>query len=171
MITKCKLIVAIAALMAGVLSGCTPPTTGGGGTDFTQCPTRNAGEVRVAVVVDATSAGGTAAAVCVVVANGATGITALYARAARLGTTPPRFAANGLLCAIDGAPAAPACGDPNSGGFSYWSYWTGGSTWTYAPIGPASRSLQDGNVEGWRFQTGGTQPPPALPSTFAQLVA
>ena len=164
-------VTAVVVIALVALCGCTPPTTGGGGTDYSKCPTPGAGDVRVAMVVDATALGGTSNVVCVVVAQGASGVTALYARAARLGTTPPRFDASGLLCGIDGAPAAPACGTVGPSGYQYWSYWVGGSTWTYAAVGPASRSMQDGTVEGWRFQLGGANTAPSTSASFSQLVS
>jgi len=127
----------------------------------------------VAVVVDATAFGAsTPSVVCVVVAQGASGITALAARAARLGTPAPRYSSSGLLCAIDGNPVAPACGQSGPNGYEYWTYWVGGgATWTFATVGPASRQMQDGTVEGWRFVAGGGALTPATSSLFAQLVA
>ena len=88
-----------------------------------------------------------------------------------MGSTTPRFNASGLLCAIDGAPVAPACGTVGPNGYEYWSYWTGGSSWTYSAVGPASHSMQDGTVEGWHFLAGGAQTPPATSATFASLVS
>jgi hypothetical protein len=59
----------------------------------------------------------------------------------------------GLLCAIDGYPAT-GCGVGTSKGYQYWSYWHGGSTWTYSSVGPSSYRISDGSVEGWRFVEG-----------------
>lgn len=175
MSTKSSLkgIAASISIAVIVLAGCTPATGGGGSTDPRVCPTASAGQVRVAVVVDATGLGAGAATVtCVVVAQGSNGIVALTARAARLGSPGPTFNASGLLCSIDGAPLAPACGSVGPNGYEYWSYWLGGgSAWTYAPVGPASRSMQDGTVEGWRFLPGGAQLAPSTSSTFASLVS
>jgi len=169
--TSFRAAAAVMVVAVASLTACTPPTTGGG-TNYATCPSAGAGEVRVAVVVDATGLGSTAPTVtCVVVAQGATGVTALYARAARLGTTPPRFDTSGLVCAIDGAPVAPACGEVGPNGYQYWSYWIGGSSWTFAPVGPASRSMQDGTVEGWRFLPGGASVSPGTSSIFTRLVA
>jgi hypothetical protein len=125
----------------------------------------------VAIVVEFGALSGGTSVTCVVVGPGATGVTALAARAARLGTTPPRYNSSGLLCAIDGKPVAPACGTPNGGGFDYWSYWIGGSSWTYATVGPASRAMVDGTVEGWRFVTGGNNVAPATSASFATLTS
>jgi hypothetical protein len=161
---------AIAALVL-LSAACTPPP-GGPPTGPTVCPTPASGQVRVAVVVDGSALGSSAPpVVCVVVNQGANGIAALNARAARIGAPAPRFNSSGLLCAIDGVPLAPACGNLGPNGYEYWSYWIGGSTWTYAPVGPASRSMQDGTVEGWRFLPGGAPVPPPYPSQFHQLVS
>ncbi len=167
-------VTVLVALLA--LNGCaTDPGGGGGGgaTDLAKCPTAGAGQVRVAVVVDATAFGAvsTPSVVCVVVAQGASGVAALNARAARTGLPAPRFDSSGLLCAIDGAPVAPACGTLGPSGYEYWSYWTGGASWQFAATGPASRQMQDGTVEGWRFTLGGASQPPAGPSAFSALVS
>ncbi len=167
------MIAAIAAVVA--IAGCTPTPSGGGGgsTNYTQCPTVGAGQVRVAVVVNGTALGSNAApVVCVVVAQNSTGVGALYARATRLGLPVPRFDNSGLLCAIDGVPIAPTCGNLGPNGYEYWTYWIGGGpSWTFAPVGPASRLMTDGTVEGWRFILGGPDTAPSQPSTFAQLVS
>jgi hypothetical protein len=147
-----------------LLSACNPP-------DYHTCPAKGAGQVRVAVVVDAPALGATTSVVCVVVASGSTGVTALRARATRLGTAPPRFNSSGLLCAIDGRPAAPACGVQGPNGYEYWSYWLGGTAWRYASIGPAGRTVQDQGVDGWRFLKGGTATPPNTASSFAALTS
>lgn len=166
-------IVVVVAL--GTFAGaCT--TTGGGGSGGgggrVACPTPAAGQIRAAVVVDAVALGSSVpSVVCVVVSAGATGIAALNARAALYGQPAPRFDISGLLCAIDGAPVAPACSDVGPSGIQYWSYWSGGASWTYATTGPATRHLTDGSVEGWRFNSGGADVGPAASPTFAQLVA
>lgn len=37
-------------------------------------------------------------------------------------------------------------------GYRYWSFWTvDANTWTYAQLGPASTTVADGDVHGWRF--------------------
>ena len=175
--------VVAAALTTVAAASCTPPPTGGGsGTTTTtapssdprHCPARGAGQARVAIVVDTTAVpggGSTPSVTCVVVGPGASGVTALAARAARLGTPAPRYNSSGLLCAIDGRPVAPACGTPNGSGFDYWSYWIGGSSWTYATVGPAGRAMLDGTVEGWRFVTGGNNVAPGTSASFAALTS
>ena len=165
-----------------LIAACTPPSGGGGSSSTTTttrpasdprtCPTPTASQVRVAVVVDShemSNGSATPSVVCVVVASGASGVAALAARAIRLGTPVPRYDPSGLLCAIDGIPAAPACGNPSGSGFLYWSYWVGGSSWTYANVGPASRRMVDGTVEGWRFISGGAATAPGTSASFASL--
>ena len=93
--------------------------------------------MRVAVVVDARALGGSTGVVCVVVPSGSDGLDALRARADRIGKPAPRVhPQNGLVCAIDGKPAAPACGGNGPNGPEYWSYWLGGASWRYSPVGP-----------------------------------
>jgi hypothetical protein len=60
---------------------------------------------------------------------------------------------SGLLCSIDGYPAS-GCGKATSAGYEYWSYWHGGSKWTYATSGPDTTYVKSGGVEGWRFVSG-----------------
>src|SRR4051794_28815982 len=109
-----RFAVIVAALAMVVAASCTPPATGGGGSATTttaapsndprHCPARGAGQARVAIVVDMTAVAGgpsTPSVTCVVVSPAASGVDALAARAARLGTTPPRYNSSGLLCAID----------------------------------------------------------------------
>jgi hypothetical protein len=173
------LLVVIVAMTA--IAACTPTDTGGstGSTTTTtaptglaHCPTPAAGQVRVAVVVDATGlASSTPSVVCVDVASGSTGATALVARAIRLGTALPRYNSSGLLCAIDGVPAAPACGSPTGGSFAYWSYWLGGTAWSYANVGPAGHGVVDGSVEGWRWVPSGTAVAPQTSPSFATLTS
>lgn len=164
--TRCRSIAGalVVGIVALLLSACEPP-------DYAKCPPRGSGQVRAAVVVDARALGGTTSVVCVVVASGANGVTALRARATRMGTAQPRFNSSGLLCAIDGRPTAPTCGEPGPDGYEYWSYWLGGASWRYAAIGPASRTVQDKAVDGWRFLKGGAAVPPDTPSSFADLTS
>ncbi len=90
-------------------------------------------------------------------ANGAT----LLAR--RFGKDRIRISSTGLICAIDGYPAE-GCGDhlPN-GKYRYWSYWKGGSSWTYSQVGPAGRAISDGSVDGWHFVDGSAGPSDGAP--------
>src|SRR6476646_4018076 len=123
----------IIGVLVPMLSACDPP-------NYSKCPTKGSCQVRLAVVVDARALGATTTVVCVVVPSGSNGVTALRARATRLGTAAPRFNSSGLLCAIDGRPAAPTCGEQKPDGYHYWSYWLGGSSWRYASVGPATRT-------------------------------
>lgn len=167
-----KLLIACAALMfAATACPIDPPAT----PNYAICPTAGAGEIQVAVVTEGV-ANPAHEVVCVVVANGANGFDALNARAARIGTPALRF--NGaFLCAIDNAPAAPACGTDPAGpnGFSYWNYSTGGTTWTESQVGASSQVLEQGDVEGWNYGTwdfATTFPSgPVHPSSFAVLTA
>ena len=140
-----------------------------------------AGELRVSVVIDDGSGAG---AVCVTVPSGSTGADVLVERARVLGTPAPRWDGSGLLCALDGVPAS-GCGERTDDGYLYWSYWRGDTgTWQYSSVGPATRRVSAGAVEGWRFVAGagnptdppprhapdadaicGTTPPPTTPTT------
>jgi len=122
-----------------------------------------ASQVQIAVVVDF-GTGGSVSAACVGAGTRDSGATVLAARASQLGTTPPRFDASGLLCAIDGYPSQ-GCGAQTGSHYAYWSYWHGdASGWTYSNVGPAGSRAQAGTVEGWRFEPAGagnpSDPPP-----------
>jgi len=141
--------VAVAAL---VLGACVPPPPPPP-PDFAVCPTAAAGQVQVAVVVQ----GGlpqSPPVVCVVVPAGSDGLDALAARAVRISQAAPRLGfGDAFVCGIDGFPAAPACADSGPNGFSYWNYWTGGTTWESASIGAGDRIVSQGSVDGWVFGT------------------
>jgi hypothetical protein len=131
----------------------------------------------VGVVVDygdATGAPSGPRGTCVEVSPGSTGADVLAKRASQLGTMRPRYNSSGLLCAIDGYPES-GCAERTSDDYEYWSYWhrpPGGGAWQYARVGPGSYEVHDGEVEGWRFQSGnGTRSDPAPRSsvTFTQL--
>jgi hypothetical protein len=134
------------------------------------CPaTVPAGQVRVVVVVDPGTepgAPGPASVDCLVLPEGSTGSDLLRRRAERVGAAPPRYAPSGLLCAIDGYPAPPACGERTSTGYRYWSYWSGtDGRWVYGQGNPFTRRLRDRDVEGWRFVHGAggpADPPPRI---------
>ena len=178
------LAVAATAVIAAtaLLAGCTP--SGGGSTttastttapsSWATCPAPGVGQVRVATVVEGSGLSGFSQpeVVCVVVNQGANGLAALNARAARLGVPANRLNGSGLLCAIGGLPAAPACGESGPSGPEYWSYWApnGSGGWSYSTVGPASRSMQEGSVEGWRWVPGGTSAAPVHSSSFSSLV-
>jgi hypothetical protein len=72
-----------------------------------------------------------------------------------------------LSSLVGGWGAAPA----EATSYRFWSYWTGGSDWTFSNQG-ASRRPVDGGVEGWRFAispaSSSTIPPRHSPS-FASL--
>ncbi len=88
--------------------------------------------------------------------------------AAAVGTSNLRWASSGLLCGIEGFPAAPACGATAGNGYQYWAYWHGGSAWSYAQDGPATHRLSAGAVDGWHFVHGiasASDPAPDSPST------
>lgn len=128
----------------------------------------------MAVVVDnSTLPGGAAEAsvTCVNLPKRSNGIDALRARADRLGVAYPRFNDSGLLCAIDGLPAAPACGDAGPNGFEYWGYYWGGSEWGFADKGPGTKAMTDKWVEGWAFQNGSDGGEPRTSPDFATLTA
>lgn len=114
---------------------------------------RTPGRLTVAVVVD----GGDAPprVDCVTVDQGATGADVLAARAVSIGAPAPRYDSSGLLCGIDDVPIS-GCGEPTGdGAYRYWSYWwPDGSGWQYARSGPATHTVTDGSVEGWRFISG-----------------
>jgi len=126
----------------------------------------------VPVVVDTGGTSDTAEVACVPVRVGSNGAQVLAARAKLLHVPAPRYAESGLLCAIDGYPAT-GCGVENDGHYAYWAYYHGGSSWTYASVGPASWKISDGDVEGWRFQPEGSatpaDPPPRAPSEASTL--
>ncbi len=167
-----KLLVACAALMfAATACPVDPPAP----VNYARCPTAGAGQIQVAVVAEGVP-NPAYEVVCVVVADGANGFDALNARQARLGTTPLRFD-GAFLCSIDNYPLPPTCGTDPAGplGYSYWSYWTGGASWSEAFIGGADRVLHQGAVEGWKHGTWNfdtTFPTaPAHASSFAALTA
>jgi hypothetical protein len=127
-----------------------------------------AGDVHIAVVVDAGSSEAVSA-VCVPSSSSDNGATILAARASMLGTPQPRFSSSGLLCSIDGLPAT-GCGEAHGGRYAYWSYWHGrGGNWSYSNFGPASSRVDSAIVEGWRWQPDGaglpTDPPPRGPAS------
>ena len=52
-----------------------------------------------------------------------------------------------MVCAAVALAPAVAHAD----GYRYWSYWTGGQSWSYSARGPGFLVPDDGAVEGWRF--------------------
>ncbi len=109
---------------------------------------------------------------CVKVPNGTSGYGALGAFTAQEQEQSPVYNASGLLCSINGDPGS-GCGQPVNGGYAYWSYWLGTSgTWQYASTG-AFADVQNGDVEGWRFEAQGkanpSDPPPAASPDYAAI--
>jgi hypothetical protein len=131
-----------------------------------------AGTIVVPVVVDTGGPSDVGRVSCVTVPTGSNGAQVLTARAKLLGEPAPRYAVSGLLCAIDGYPAT-GCGLATGGHYAYWAYYHGGSSWSYASVGPASWPVTAGDVEGWRFEPDGSatpsDPPPRSPSDAATL--
>ena len=131
-------------------------------------------EVSVAFVVDFGNLGPPVVA-CVRVPSGDDGYAALAAFTAQQGEATPIYNSSGLLCSIDNLPgnAPNVCGAQVAGGYDYWSYWHGTSgSWVYADTG-AFAPVQNGDVEGWRFETAGSSNPsdphPALTPDFAAI--
>ena len=135
-------------------------------------PVAGKGELVVAVVVDFGGAAGPVLVDCLAVPDGSSGTDVLAARAALLDKASPRYASSGLLCAIDGYPKT-GCGVQTGTHFAYWAYFHGGPSWTYANSGPASETVQPGDVEGWRFEPDGSatpqDPAPRAPSSPSVL--
>jgi hypothetical protein len=128
-------------------------------------------EVSVAFVVDFGGAIGPVVK-CVPVPSGDNGYQALAAFTTLENEAPPVFASSGLLCSINGDPSS-GCGQAVPGGYIYWSYWQGSSgQWQYANSG-ATATVQNGDVEGWRFENPGradpNDPPPAAAPAYAAI--
>lgn len=157
----------IAAFGAGCGCTPTPPPPPNPAT----CLPVKTGEIQVAVVVDASTLpkGAKAKSTCVNVPKNSNGVDALNARAKRLGVAKPRFNQSGLLCAIDGTPKAPDCGENGPDGYEYWGYYQGGSKWNFATTGPAGKKLTNKSVEGWAFQNGSKGGEPRMSAKFATL--
>ncbi len=85
---------------------------------------------------------------CVPLSAGAYGDTVLHAAGVSI-----RYGPGGLICALDGYPAS-GCGTDTANGYQYWSYWHGGSGWTYSNVGASSYRPPAGGVEGWHFVQG-----------------
>jgi hypothetical protein len=133
-----------------------------------------ADSVYVAFVVDFGQGSGSPQVVsgCVKVPSGQNGYAALADFAQQLNWPAPSYNSAGLLCTIDGYGAS-VCGQVVGSGYNYWSYWHGDSgTWAYSSTG-ASRTMQTGEVEGWRFQNPGSgnpsDPAPAAGASFSSI--
>jgi hypothetical protein len=109
---------------------------------------------------------------CLKVRPGSSGADVLTEVASLEQLPAPTYAPSGLLCSIDGYPTN-GCDDESGANYAYWSYWHGGSTWSYANVGPAEFTVTAGDVEGWRWQPGGNgssaDPAPSLTSRFASV--
>ncbi|MFH5821481.1 hypothetical protein [Georgenia sp. AZ-5] len=113
----------------------------------------------VTVVVDSSDLGGELRVGCAP-GDPATGRDALEAA----GFTPTD-SAPGLICAIDALPdPCPAEFDGN-----YWAYWSAGTSgeWTMRSEGADTADPAPGEVEGWRYNDGGT-PPSVAPAELGQ---
>ncbi len=101
-----------------------------------------------------------------------TGSDALSQLASSLDLPPSTYGSpSPLMCTIDGYPSY-GCG--KTAAYFYWSYWHGnGGQWSYSNDGPITHTLQNGDVEGWRFQNpgsgAGSDPPPAVAPDFAEV--
>jgi hypothetical protein len=133
--------------------------------------------VRVAVVIDLGVHSGMSPRVfikCLKVPASTNGSDVLASVARSFRIPAPTYASSGLLCSIDGYPSM-GCGTSERGGYAYWSYWHGGSQWSYASIGPAAWTTRDADVEGWRYQNPGaanpSDPPPDASPAFATACA
>jgi hypothetical protein len=130
--------------------------------------------VYVAFVVDFGQGSGSPQVVsgCVKVPSGQTGYAALADFAQQLNWPAPSYNSAGLLCTIDDYGAS-VCGQVVGSGYNYWSYWHGDSgNWAYSSTG-ASRTMQTGDVEGWRFQNPGSgsssDPAPGADASFSSI--
>ena len=138
--------------------------------------------IGVGFVIDFGGTGSTVTG-CVQVPPTDSGYEALQAFVAQEDLAAPQFEPNGsgLLCSINGIPAAPACGEAITGGYQFWSYWymtDGSGNWTYANRGASAEvgSATNGeDVEGWRFQNPGpdnaSAPEPSPSPDYARLCA
>ena len=111
---------------------------------------------------------------CVKVPEGQDGYQALADFLQQEHESAATYNSSGLLCSIDEVPST-GCGQVVSGGYIYWSYWLGTSgTWSYATTG-ASGAVQNGDVEGWRFEDPGranpSDPPPGASPDFDAICA
>jgi len=116
-------------------------------------PAQAAGRSCVAVIVDS---GAGVSARCTTWTTRLTGVGALSATGHSY-----RYAASGLLCAIDGFPA-----DCHVDATHYWSYWhraPGGSTWGYSGEGAGTYNPVIGSTEGWAYQNGSSRQPRNVP--------
>jgi hypothetical protein len=131
-------------------------------------------EVSVAFVIDYGSLGPPVVG-CVQVPSSDNGYYALAAFTANETEAAPIYNSADLLCSINNEPAnAPTvCGERDPGGYDYWSYWHGTTgSWVYASTG-ASADVENGDVEGWRYETDGNanpnDPSPTPAPTYSSI--
>jgi hypothetical protein len=142
------------------------------------------GQVCMGVVVDdgPNTNLGNWSPVAVLGANVAPGTSDLQALSSAGDTSSENDA--GLVCAINNYPGTVAnnvqnCLKTQNGEYLYWAYWEGDpytNTWTYASIGPAEHTVNNGQtyVEGWSYQDPGpdnanaTKPSVSPARAFAQ---
>ena len=131
-------------------------------------------EVSVAFVVDFGGLGPPVVG-CVQVPSTDNGYAALGVFVAQHNEAQPIYNSAGLLCSIDNLPgnAPTVCGAQVAGGYDYWSYWHGTTgAWVYASTGAFS-PVQNGDVEGWRYQTDGqsnpSDPHPSVTPSYASI--
>jgi hypothetical protein len=157
-------VVAAVGLVAGVVLAVAgaPAASAAGSCQGTLA----GGEIRVVVVVDPGPTGPSGpSSACLVVRAGTSGAQVLAQRASQLGLASPRYAGSGLLCALDGFPAA-GCPTNDGGAYDYWAYFNArGGSWAYGTDNPFVRRLVDGEIMGWRYSVGlpdGAAPAPRL---------
>jgi len=115
-----------------------------------------AGGSRAVVIVDT---GGSVRRTVITFSGSVSGLDALR----RAGANPETVRYGGSLgdavCKLYGVGNEPAPG--SCPGYPYWAYHrspAGSGAWQYSNTGPSNTVVRDGDVEGWRFGTGG--PPP-----------
>ena len=162
------------SVVPGLLIGAASAALGSAGPDAL-VPFRDvagaASAVSVAFVVDFGGAVGPVVK-CVQVPSGENGYAALALFTEQENEATPVYNSSGLLCSINGDPST-GCGQAAPGGYIYWSYWHGTSgRWQYATTG-ATATMQDGDVEGWRFENPGmsspNDPPPGAAPDYASI--
>jgi hypothetical protein len=126
------------------------------------------GRIVVPLVVDFGGPNGKVLITCVVTTPGGNGEQLLDDQAARLGYPQPSYCVSGLLWTIDGYPSSGCPANPGSDD-AYWAYFHGGTTWTYATVGPAEWKVSSGDVEGWRYEPAGKADAPRTSSRARAL--
>ncbi|MGZ4729142.1 MAG: hypothetical protein ACXWB2_15605 [Acidimicrobiales bacterium] len=155
-------VVVVAVVMTAVLGG--PAALAGLATTVVPGACAGAADVHAGLVVDFgdvdTGSPRPADTADCVADPGANGVTLL---ARRFGKDHIRINSSGLICAIDDYPSS-GCGERVGDRYRYWSYWKGGSAWQYSSVGPGSRTIVDGAVDGWHFVEGSASPSDGPPT-------